>query len=116
MDTRVKAAGIAATIVVLGGLGAGAIVFSATGEDVSSLNNGSLDKAERVALDHVGQGVVSESEKDDDGGRAVYEVEVTRTDGTQVEVDLSSSYAVLRVSQDGREAPRGDEDETAEPR
>ena len=100
MNTRTKAVAVGATILVLGGLGTGAVVASATGTDVNPLNNGDLDKAEQAALDHVGEGKVTEAETEDDGGREAYDVEITRSDGSEVDVELGADYAVLRATRD----------------
>ena len=100
MNTRTKAVAAGATILVLGGLGTSAVVASATGADVNPLNNGNLDKAEQAALDHVGGGTVTEAETEDDGGREAYDVEITRGDGSEVDVELGADYAVLRAARD----------------
>jgi uncharacterized membrane protein YkoI len=116
MDTRIKAIAAGATILVLGGLGAGAVVASATGSDVNPFDNGDLDRAEQVALDHVGEGTVSGSETEDDGGATAYEVEITRADGSEVDVDLDAGYTVVHTSEEGRgaEDDDGDDDEGVE--
>jgi uncharacterized membrane protein YkoI len=62
------------------------------------------DKAGNAALAKVGQGTVSEVERENEGGSA-YEVEVRLDDGTQVEVQLGSDFQVL-----GQGAPERDDD------
>ncbi|HSO15764.1 MAG TPA: hypothetical protein VLS95_07405 [Arthrobacter sp.] len=62
------------------------------------------DKAGNAALAKVGQGTVSEVERENEGGSA-YEVEVRLDDGTQVEVQLGSDFQVLSQS-----APERDDD------
>ena len=62
------------------------------------------DKAGNAALAKVGQGTVSEVERENEGGSA-YEVEVRLDDGTQVEVLLGSDFQVLSQS-----APERDDD------
>ena len=62
------------------------------------------DKAGNAALAKVGQGTVSEVERENEGGSA-YEVEVRLDDGTQVEVQLGSDFQVL-----GQSAPERDDD------
>jgi uncharacterized membrane protein YkoI len=62
------------------------------------------DKAGKAALAKVGQGTVSEVERENEGGSA-YEVEVRLDDGTQVEVQLGSDFQVL-----SQRAPERDDD------
>ncbi|WP_346925780.1 hypothetical protein [uncultured Arthrobacter sp.] len=62
------------------------------------------DKAGNAALAKVGQGTVSEVERENEGGSA-YEVEVRLDDGTQVEVQLGSDFQVLSQG-----APERDDD------
>ena len=58
----------------------------------------------RAALAKVGQGSVTEVERDDDSG-AAYEVEVRLNDGSQVEVALGADFQVMSQS-----APEHDDD------
>jgi uncharacterized membrane protein YkoI len=55
--------------------------------------------AEKAALAEV-PGTVTEVERSDDGNQA-FEVEVTREDGTTVDVELDESFAVVTVDEDG---------------
>lgn len=57
-----------------------------------------LDRASAVALDATGGGQVTGSEKNDEEG--YYEIEVTRDDGTQVDVHLDRNLDVLDASAD----------------
>jgi uncharacterized membrane protein YkoI len=58
-----------------------------------------LDRAKAVALDHTGGGKVTGSEIGDEEG--AYEVEVTRADGSQVDVHLDKGFNVINQSADG---------------
>jgi uncharacterized membrane protein YkoI len=58
-----------------------------------------FDRASAVALDAAGGGKVSGSEKHDEEG--YYEIEVTRDDGTQVDVHLDRNLNVIDASPDG---------------
>ena len=58
-----------------------------------------FDRASAVALDAAGGGKVSGSEKHDEEG--YYEIEVTRDDGSQVDVHLDRNLNVLDASADG---------------
>jgi uncharacterized membrane protein YkoI len=72
--------------------------------NLPSLTAEDRDKAGNAALAKVGQGTVSEVERENEGGSA-YEVEVRLDDGTQVEVQLGSDFQVL-----GQSAPERDDD------
>ena len=77
----------------------------ATGSsDSSGQTTGSgMEQAKSVALDHV-NGRVTGSEFQDEEG--YYEVEVTKLDGTQVDVHLDKNYNVLGTPADN-EGPDG---------
>ena len=63
------------------------------------INGGALEQAKAAALDAAGGGQVSGTEIRDEEG--YYEVEVTRDDGSQVDVHLDSSFNVTDQSPDG---------------
>jgi hypothetical protein len=58
-----------------------------------------LQRAKAVALAAVGGGKVTDSEVGDEEG--AYEVEVTRADGSQVDVHLDRGFHVINQSNDG---------------
>ncbi len=58
-----------------------------------------LERASKAALAHVGGGEVTETEVGDEEG--FYEVEVTRKDGSQVDVHLDRGFDVLGTEGDG---------------
>jgi uncharacterized membrane protein YkoI len=62
--------------------------------NLPALSAQDADKAGSAALAKVGQGTVSEVERENEGGSA-YEVEVRLNDGTQVEVQLGADFQVL---------------------
>jgi hypothetical protein len=72
-----------------------------TGDDGAGkpITGAALDKASRIALDQVGGGKVTGTELQDEEG--YYEVEVTRGDGSQVDVHLDSHFNVLNQRGDG---------------
>jgi hypothetical protein len=72
-----------------------------TGDDGAGkpITGAALDKASRIAIDTVGGGRVTATELQDEEG--YYEVEVTRDDGSQVDVHLDSHFNVLDSSGDG---------------
>ena len=76
----------------------GAAIAGATGggdDDASeqAISGSALGRASSEALDHTGGGKVTGTEVGDEEG--YYEVEVTRADGTQVDVHLDRNFQVL---------------------
>ena len=73
-----------------------------TGDDGpgTPVRGAALERASRIALDRVGGGRVTGTELRDEEG--YYEIEVTRDDGSQVDVHLDSRFHVLDTSADGR--------------
>jgi uncharacterized membrane protein YkoI len=114
MNPKLKRGILAAAVVGVLGMG-GAAIAGATGggddgggkgDDGSGkpITGAALDRASAVALDHTGGGRVSDTEFQDEEG--YYEVEVTRDDGSQVDVHLDSHFNVLNESADGDGADR----------
>jgi uncharacterized membrane protein YkoI len=64
-----------------------------TNETEAPITGTDLGRASQVALDHVGGGRVTGTEVGDE--ESYYEVEVTRTDGTQVDVQLDEQFTVV---------------------
>jgi uncharacterized membrane protein YkoI len=87
----------AATIAVAAlAVGAGVGIASG-GDDDKPLRGSDYDRATAAALEHV-DGSVTETEVGDGG--AAYEVEIRRTDGTQIEVQLDSNFKVIESEND----------------
>jgi uncharacterized membrane protein YkoI len=90
--------------------GAGAAIAGATGGDDDTTDKPiaapALDRAGEVALQHTGGGRVTETEVGDEEG--YYEVEVTRTDGSQTDVHLDRNFNVLGSAADGDGAGEDD--------
>ena len=98
-----------AILVALVAIGAGAGIVVANGADEDSdteapLVGTDLDRATEAALAHTGGGTVIESEAGDDG--AAYGIEIRLDDGSVVEVNLDSSFAVIgsEADEDGADA------------
>jgi uncharacterized membrane protein YkoI len=112
MDVKLKRGILAAAAVAALGLGGAAIAGATGGGDDGRgkgddgagkpITGAALDRASAVALDHTGGGRVSATELQDEEG--YYEVEVTRGDGSQVDVHLDSHFNVLDESADGEGA------------
>jgi hypothetical protein len=102
MSNKIKGAVMAATAFVALALGGAAIAGAAGGGDDNKtekpITGQALDRASAVALDHTGGGKVTATEAGDEEG--AYEIEVTRADGSQVDVHLDKGFNVLGSSAD----------------
>ena len=105
---------IAAAVAIVVALGGAGIAYANGGADSEEqLTGPDAQKAKSAAIAAVGGGTLTEVERDDgdDGygtSGGVYEVEVTRDDGSQVEVHLDGDYNV--VGQEADEDGANDED------
>ena len=109
MKTKLK------TLLIAGGVlavaaGGGAAIAGATGngdrEDRGgdrAITGSALDRASEAALKATGGGKVTETEAGDE--ESYYEVEVTKADGSQVDVQLDRGFSVV-----GSETDREDGD------
>ena len=89
------------------GLG-GAAIAGATGGDGEG--SGSVpEAAKQAALRATGGGTLGESEQDGEKG-ATYEVEVTRSDGKQVDVRLAQDLSVVAIDSDTADAGESADD------
>jgi hypothetical protein len=110
MDKRTKIViGAAAGLVVVAG-GAGAAVAAGGGDDSEEpITGDALDRASAAALEHTGEGQVTETEVGDE--ESLYEVEVTLDDGTQVDVQLDEDFNVVGDERDGAAEDEGPGDD-----
>lgn len=92
---------IAASVVALIAAGTVGGVATATGGDDGDENvtGPGADAATAAALDATGGGTANAVERDSENG-ATWEVEVTREDGTTVDVRLDESYRVVVIEDD----------------
>ena len=58
-----------------------------------------IEKASAAALDHLGEGTVTDTEVGDE--ESYYEVEVTLDDGRQIDVQLDEDFNVVGTEDDG---------------
>lgn len=85
---------VAAALLVVAIAGsAGGAVIATGGDDEQPITGSALDQASEAALDHTGGGRVTGTEIGDE--ESFYEVEVTRDDGSQVDVQLDESFKVV---------------------
>ena len=109
MRDKLKGALIAAIVVAALAIAGAAIAGAGGGDDDKgevdrAITGAALDRASAAALAHTGGGRVTDTEVGDE--ESLYEVEVTREDGSQVDVQLDRRFEVV-----GDEADGGNEDE-----
>lgn len=111
MSTKTKrlAVGLAALVVLA--LGGAALAGAGPGDDENepSLTGATAAKAKAAALRATGGGTVNETERDGENG-ATYEVEVTKPDGSTVDVRLDADFGVVVIEGDS-ETEDGADDE-----
>ncbi len=91
----------------------GAALAGATGGDDSegpdqALTGSTLERASAAALRATGGGTVNETERDSEGG-ATYEIEVTKADGSTVDVRLDEAFEVVGVEGENGEDEGADD-------
>jgi uncharacterized membrane protein YkoI len=108
--TLVITAAVVAMLLALGGAG---IAYANGGDSEEQVRGPDAEKAKSAAIGAVSGGTVTEVEPDDGIGTAVYEVEVTRDDGSQVEVHLDGDYNVVgqEADEDGPNDSDGPNDD-----
>ena len=94
---------IAAALAMLVALGGAGIAYANGGDSEEQLTGPDAQKAKSAAIAAVGGGTVTEVERDDGNGTGVFEVEVKREDGSQVEVHLDGDLNVVgqQADEDG---------------
>ncbi|WP_309648941.1 PepSY domain-containing protein [Nocardioides sp.] len=110
MKLRKRNLAIAGVIAVAVAAGAGSAVATQGDDETGSRTYTEQQKqdATDAALDATGGGTANEVERDSENG-ATWEVEVTRPDGSTVDVRLDEAYQVVVIEGDSEE-PDGDED------
>jgi hypothetical protein len=103
MQTRarnVRTGLLAAAVVMILLVGAGVAYATGSGDDSSEqqATGPGIDKAKDIALDHTNGGHVTGTEVGDEEG--YYEVEVTKDDGSQVDVHLDRDFNILGTPAD----------------
>ena len=94
-NRRILTAAVAALVAV--GIG-GTTAAIAGGDSEQPITGDALTRASAAALAHTGGGRVTDTEVGDED--SYYEVEVTRPDGRQVDVQLDRNFAVVGSSAD----------------
>jgi uncharacterized membrane protein YkoI len=108
MTKRKKVLLVGASALALAAGGAGIAAATGGGDDSEGPITGSaLDDASAAALEATGGGQVTDTEVGDE--ESYYEVEVTRDDGSQVDVQLDRQFNVVGSSAD-EESPDDTDD------
>ena len=95
---------VLALVLALAAVAAGIAIGAGGNDDETPITGTALERASEAALAHTGGGRVTDTEAGDEEG--AYEVEVTLADGSQVDVHLDASFAVL-----GDEAEANEEED-----
>jgi uncharacterized membrane protein YkoI len=110
MRDKLKGALIATAVIAALATGGAAIAGAAGGGEDNrpdkAITGPALERASQAALQETGGGRVTETEAGDEEG--AYEVEVTKADGSQVDVHLDTGFQVRAAENDGED--RDDED------
>ena len=100
--TKIIAGAAIAAAAAVGGTG---VALAGGGGDDSEapIRGTDLERASAAALEHTGEGTVSETEVGDE--ESLYEVEVRLPDGSSMDVQLDESFDVVgdKVDDDGSE-------------
>ena len=104
----------AAVVIALAAAGVG--IAQAVGGGDESVTGPAAEQARSAALDAAGGGTVLSVEREDGDGAGVYEVEVRRADGSEVEVYLDARFRPLGTTadDDGGAEPEESESESDE--
>src|SRR5919108_2250137 len=93
MTRRHKLAIAAAAVLAVGGTSAGIAIGAGGDDNEAPITGDALVRASNAALQATGGGRVSDTEVGDE--ESLYEVEVTRADGSQVDVQLDQNFVVV---------------------
>ena len=111
MTKNIKRSLIAAVVLVAAGAGGAAAVQAGSGDDETATGP-QADRAGAAALQIAGGGSAASVERDAEG-RRVWEVEVTKADGTTIEIDLDA--ALKQVAAERDDAETGESDDADDP-
>ena len=106
LDRRMLVIAGAAVALAAGGVG---IAQAVDGDSEEQITGPAAEKAGDAALKAVGGGTVLEVEREDGDGAGFFEVEVRRSDGSQVEVHLDERYQPVGSTPDDDTGEPGDE-------
>ena len=109
METRGKVLiGVVAGGLALAAVGGAVVATTGGDDDEMPIIGEALERATAAALEHLGEGRVTETEVGDE--ESYYEVEVTLADGSQVDVQLDENFEVVGSEADGTDDRDADDD------
>jgi hypothetical protein len=97
--------GLLAAILIVGGSAGGLAIATGGDDDEAPITGEALQQASDAALEHTGEGRVTETEVGDE--ESYYEVEVTLDDGSQVDVQLDEDFNVVGDEEDDENEDEG---------
>ena len=98
MNRKQRIGTVAAAVVVAVG-GATGVAAAGNDDGENTVTGPEADRATRAALEVTGGGTANAVERDSEAG-ATWEVEVTRPDGTTVDVRLDDGFGLVVVDED----------------
>jgi hypothetical protein len=101
--------GVLVAAVIFGGAAGGLAFASGGDDDEAPITGEALQQASDAALEHTGQGRVTETEVGDED--SYYEIEVTLDDGSQVDVHLDENFNVVGDEADNENEDKGSDDD-----
>ncbi len=110
MSKNFKRILIAGVVLVAAGIGGAAAVQAGSGDDQAATGP-QADRAGAAAVRIAGGGSAASVERDAEG-RRVWEVEVTKPDGTTLEVDLDAALQQVAAERDDTDTGERDDDES----
>ncbi|MBM2614924.1 PepSY domain-containing protein [Actinoplanes sp. LDG1-06] len=102
--TKLRSKRVIVTTAALAALAVGGGVWATAANADSEVKGGDRDRVGNAAVQAVGGGTVLDVETSDDPGEA-YEVEVRKTDGSEVDVALDKDLKVVKQQADTPDAP-----------
>jgi uncharacterized membrane protein YkoI len=100
--------GVAAGGLALVAVGGAVVATTGGDDDEVPITGEALERATTAALEHLGEGRVTETEVGDE--ESYYEVEVTLDDGSQVDVQLDEDFTVVGSEADQTDDEGADDD------
>lgn len=109
MNKRIVAVSAGVAVVAAIAIGGAAVASGGADSDEVSLSSAEGKDASAAALKETGGGTANSVEKDNENN-SVWEVEVTRKDGSTVDVRLDMDYKAVAVEGDGEADDEGKDD------
>jgi hypothetical protein len=106
-NRKVVAIGVTTVALAAGGIG---VAYAVGGDSEEQVTGPDAEKAKAAALKAVGSGTVTEVERQDGDAAGLYEVEVKRPDGSQVEVHLNGQFQPVGQAADDDNGSESDDD------